>query len=99
MGECRVPQSFCHKDPGCPVPARKAAAMRRSPLVKEEITLSPFLTLLNPEKLSLIIVIMEMMNLHRSGGVSDGMKTSRALLTSGGRLRWSTRQRCARTAS
>ena len=48
--------------------------------MEEEIALGPFLTLLSPEKLSLI-AIMEMMNLHRSGGVSDGMKTARVLLT------------------
>ena len=70
MGECRVPQIFSHKDPDYPTLAHKAAATHRSPLVKEEIALGPFLTLLSPEKLSLI-VIMEMMNLHGSGGVSD----------------------------
>ena len=70
MGECRVPQVFSHKDPDCPVPAHKAAVTRRSLLVKEEIALGPFLTLLSPEKLSLI-GIMEMMNLHGSGGVPD----------------------------
>ncbi|EMD32822.1 hypothetical protein CERSUDRAFT_57977 [Gelatoporia subvermispora B] len=42
-------------------------------------SLSPFLTLLKPEKLSLI-TILELMNLHGTGGVSDGMKTARALL-------------------
>ena len=41
--------------------------------------MSPFLTLLKPEKLSLI-TILELMNLHGTGGVSDGMKTARALL-------------------
>ncbi|TFY82948.1 hypothetical protein EWM64_g1061 [Hericium alpestre] len=44
--------------------------------------LSPFLSLLKPEKLSLM-VILEIMRLHGSGGVSDGMKTARALLTVG----------------
>lgn len=41
--------------------------------------MSPFLTLLKPEKLSLI-TILELMNLQGTGGVSDGMKTARALL-------------------
>ncbi|KAI1795428.1 DNA/RNA polymerase [Ganoderma leucocontextum] len=48
----------------------------------EELLLSPFLRLLSPEKLSLI-TIMELMHLHNSGGVQDGMKTARALLSVG----------------
>ncbi|OCH85018.1 DNA/RNA polymerase [Obba rivulosa] len=46
---------------------------------KVKHALSPFLTLLKPEKLSLI-TILELMNLQGTGGVSDGMKTARALL-------------------
>ena len=46
------------------------------------MSLSPFLNLLTPEKLSLL-TIMELMHLHGSGGVSDGMKTARALLQVG----------------
>ncbi|KAI0371016.1 DNA/RNA polymerase [Pilatotrama ljubarskyi] len=49
---------------------------------KEESQLSPFLRLLKPEKLSLI-TILELMHLHGSGGVQDGMKTARALLAVG----------------
>ena len=48
----------------------------------EDITLSPFLKLLSAEKLSLI-TIMEIMHLHNAGGVNDGMKTARALLSVG----------------
>ncbi|KDQ52445.1 hypothetical protein JAAARDRAFT_138907 [Jaapia argillacea MUCL 33604] len=44
--------------------------------------LGPFLSLLKPEKLSLI-TILELMRLHGTGGVSDGMKTARALLAVG----------------
>lgn len=44
--------------------------------------LSPFLRLLSAEKLSLI-TIMELMHLHGTGGVNDGMKTARALLSVG----------------
>lgn len=44
--------------------------------------LGPFLSLLKPEKLSLI-VILELMRLQGTGGVSEGMKTARALLTVG----------------
>lgn len=44
--------------------------------------LSPFISLLNPEKLSLITV-MELMRLHGTGGISEGMKTARALLAVG----------------
>ncbi|KAH7922516.1 DNA/RNA polymerase [Leucogyrophana mollusca] len=44
--------------------------------------MGPFLSLVKPEKLSLI-TILEIMRLHGSGGVSDGMKTARALLTVG----------------
>ncbi|KAI0351261.1 DNA/RNA polymerase [Trametes cingulata] len=56
-----------------------ARLKRRS---KDETQLSPFLRLLNPEKLSLI-TILELMHLHGSGGVQDGMKTARALLAVG----------------
>lgn len=49
---------------------------------KEDPQLSPFLKLLKPEKLSLITVL-ELMHLHGSGGVQDGMKTARALLAVG----------------
>ncbi|KAG0702802.1 hypothetical protein DFH29DRAFT_982201 [Suillus ampliporus] len=44
--------------------------------------MAPFLSLVKPEKLSLI-TILEIMRLQGSGGVSDGMKTARALLTVG----------------
>ncbi|KAG2159046.1 uncharacterized protein EDB93DRAFT_1076283 [Suillus bovinus] len=44
--------------------------------------MGPFLSLVKPEKLSLI-TILEIMRLQGSGGVSDGMKTARALLTVG----------------
>ncbi|EKM52814.1 uncharacterized protein PHACADRAFT_261459 [Phanerochaete carnosa HHB-10118-sp] len=44
--------------------------------------LSPFLTLIKPEKLSLI-TILELMHLQGAGGVSDGMKTARALISVG----------------
>ena len=44
--------------------------------------MGPFLSLVPPEKLSLI-TILELMRLQGSGGVSEGMKTARALLTIG----------------
>ncbi|PCH42893.1 DNA/RNA polymerase [Wolfiporia cocos MD-104 SS10] len=44
--------------------------------------LGPFLSLLKPEKLSLI-AILELMHLQGTGGVIDGMKTARALLAVG----------------
>ncbi|KAA1474146.1 DNA/RNA polymerase [Dentipellis sp. KUC8613] len=44
--------------------------------------LGPFLSLLKPEKLSLL-TILELMRLHGSGGVSEGMKTARGLLAVG----------------
>ncbi|KAI6022796.1 DNA/RNA polymerase [Pisolithus microcarpus] len=47
-----------------------------------EKQLAPFLALIKPEKLSLI-TILEVMRLHGSGGVNDGMKTARALLAVG----------------
>ncbi|KAL6308760.1 DNA/RNA polymerase [Sparassis latifolia] len=50
--------------------------------VRRVVGLSPFLSLLKPEKLSLI-TILELMHLQGSGGVSDGMKTARALLAVG----------------
>ena len=48
----------------------------------DEILLTPFLRLLSAEKLSLI-TIMEIMHLHGAGGIQDGMKTARALLSVG----------------
>ena len=42
----------------------------------------PFLTLLKPEKMSLL-TIMETLHLSGSGGLRDGMKTARALLAIG----------------
>ncbi|KAJ8690626.1 DNA-directed RNA polymerase [Pleurotus ostreatus] len=47
--------------------------------VATTIPLSPFLQLVKPEKLSLI-TILEIMRLQGTGGVSDGMKTARALI-------------------
>ena len=44
--------------------------------------LSPFLSLLKPDKLSLI-TILELMHLQGTGGVIGGMKTARALLAVG----------------
>ncbi|KAG7096404.1 hypothetical protein E1B28_003847 [Marasmius oreades] len=44
--------------------------------------LSPYLSLVNPERLSLI-TILEIMRLQGSGGISEGMKTTRALITVG----------------
>lgn len=44
--------------------------------------LSPYLSLVNPERLSLI-TIFEIMRLHGSGGITDGMKTTRALVSVG----------------
>ena len=47
-----------------------------------QISLSPFLALVKPERLSLI-TILEIMRLQGSGGVFDGMKTTRALVAVG----------------
>ncbi|KAG9311110.1 DNA/RNA polymerase [Chiua virens] len=44
--------------------------------------LGPFLSLVNPETLSLI-TILEVMRLNSTGGIADGMKLARALLTVG----------------
>ncbi|KAH9837674.1 DNA/RNA polymerase [Rhodofomes roseus] len=46
------------------------------------VGLSPFLSLLTPEKLSMI-VILELMHMQGTGGVQHGMKTARALLSIG----------------
>lgn len=46
------------------------------------IRLGSFISLLKPEKLSLI-AILELMNLQGTGGIDDGMKIARALLTVG----------------
>ena len=50
--------------------------------LKANTRLGPFLSLVSPDKLSLI-TILELMRLQGSGGVSEGMKTARALLTIG----------------
>ena len=50
--------------------------------LKINARLGPFLSLVSPDKLSLI-TILELMRLQSSGGVSGGMKTARALLTIG----------------
>lgn len=44
--------------------------------------LSPYLSLVKAERLSLI-TIFEIMRLHGSGGITDGMKTTRALVSVG----------------
>ena len=44
--------------------------------------LGPFLSLIKPEKLSLI-TILEIMRLHGTGGVADGMKIARGLVSVG----------------
>lgn len=44
--------------------------------------ITPFLRLLEPSKLA-IITILELMRLHGTGGVSEGMRTSRALISVG----------------
>ncbi|KAF8578733.1 DNA/RNA polymerase [Ramaria rubella] len=46
------------------------------------LRLGSFVSLLKPEKLSLI-VILELINLQGTGGIDDGMKIARALLTVG----------------
>ncbi|CAM0139593.1 unnamed protein product [Umbelopsis sp. WA50703] len=67
---------------------------RLSPLIAEEIArcdkssdnerrvYGPFLKLLPPDKLS-VITILELMRLHGSSGIADGMKTARALIDVG----------------
>jgi DNA-directed RNA polymerase, mitochondrial len=46
------------------------------------VRLAPLLSLVRPEKLSLI-TILELMRLNGSGGLHDGMKTARALISVG----------------
>lgn len=50
--------------------------------VQPEAKLGPFLSLLTPTKLSLI-TILEIMRLQGTGGINEGMKTARALLSVG----------------
>ncbi|KAF9239424.1 hypothetical protein BU15DRAFT_61937 [Melanogaster broomeanus] len=57
-------------------------AERKQKRDKDGTHLGPFLTLVKPETLSLI-TILEIMRLNCSGGIIDGMKTARALLTVG----------------
>ncbi|KIN96613.1 hypothetical protein M404DRAFT_16854 [Pisolithus tinctorius Marx 270] len=62
--------------------ARIVATESKQSRLCPEKQLAPFLSLVKPEKLSLI-TILEVMRLNGSGGVSDGMKTARALLAVG----------------
>lgn len=57
-----------------------AAAERQ--MMRDVQPLSPYLSLVKPERLSLI-TITEVMGLHGSGGVHGGMKTTRALISVG----------------
>lgn len=50
--------------------------------ILDRMSLGPFLTLLKPHQLALL-TIMEVLRLHGTGGVSEGMKTARALITVG----------------
>jgi DNA-directed RNA polymerase len=50
--------------------------------ISDRMSLGPFLTLLKPHQLALL-TIMEVLRLHGTGGVSEGMKTARALITVG----------------
>ena len=50
--------------------------------VSDRVSMGPFLTLLKPHQLALL-TIMEVLRLHGTGGVSEGMKTARALITVG----------------
>ncbi|KDQ17027.1 hypothetical protein BOTBODRAFT_129343 [Botryobasidium botryosum FD-172 SS1] len=54
----------------------------KNPNLKETGLLSPFVTLLKPQKLA-VITIIELMRLQGSGGIAEGMKTARALLSVG----------------
>ncbi len=58
------------------------AATRKGPRRGEAPQLLPYLTLVKPERLSLI-TILEIMRLQGSSGLSDGMKTTRALVSVG----------------
>lgn len=49
---------------------------------RDRLTLGPFLSLLKPSQLSLL-TIMEILRLHGSGGIAQGMKTARALISVG----------------
>ncbi|KAH9919050.1 DNA/RNA polymerase [Fomitopsis serialis] len=60
----------------------KANAEMKLSETRKMIGLSPFLSLLTPEKLSLI-TILELMHMQGTGGVNMGMKTARALLSVG----------------
>ncbi|KAF8626667.1 hypothetical protein AX15_004758 [Amanita polypyramis BW_CC] len=61
---------------------KKIAELENSKKTSAGALLSPYLHLVNPERLSLI-TILEIMRLQGSGGLYDGMKTTRALVTVG----------------
>ncbi|KAJ7079600.1 DNA/RNA polymerase [Mycena belliarum] len=50
--------------------------------IKRKPVLAPYLSLVKAEKLSMLTVV-EIMRLHGTGGVADGMKTARALISVG----------------
>ena len=65
-----------------PEPRVLAQLLHTVPGKKGGPQLAPFLSLIKPEKLSLI-TILEIMRLQGSGGIADGMKTARGLVSVG----------------
>ncbi|TFK37584.1 hypothetical protein BDQ12DRAFT_607612 [Crucibulum laeve] len=55
---------------------------KRQAANREHQLLSPYLSLVKAERLSLL-TILEVMRLHGAGGIADGMKTTRALIAVG----------------
>ncbi|KAI0070874.1 DNA/RNA polymerase [Panus rudis PR-1116 ss-1] len=63
--------------------ANLAAEEAKLPAIDKNLhRLTPFLTVLKPEKLSLI-TILEVMHLHNSDGLQNAMKTARAVISVG----------------
>ncbi|AET37737.1 DNA-directed RNA polymerase Ecym_1514 [Eremothecium cymbalariae DBVPG len=56
--------------------------VQHSPKDKARMEYAPYLTLLNPEKMS-VITILELLSLNSTGGVSEGMRTARAVMAIG----------------
>ncbi|AAS51450.1 ACR224Cp [Eremothecium gossypii ATCC 10895] len=54
----------------------------RRPHIRSRLEYAPYITLVNPEKMC-VITILELLSLNSTGGVSEGMRTTRAVLAIG----------------
>ncbi|EGV63947.1 DNA/RNA polymerase [Yamadazyma tenuis ATCC 10573] len=71
----------CHKIMDGEITIQNAKSEDRA-LVKERSYYAPYLTLVTPEKMC-AVTILELLRLNSTGGIADGMRTARALISVG----------------